>query len=739
MTRHSRPVLTAAALATALLTGSLALAAPSATAVTGPASGASDTTHAYTARIVVGAHDRGCSGVLVAPEWVLTAASCFAADPAVSLVVPAGKPALRTTATIGRTDLTTTQGAVRDIVELVPRADRDAVLARLSRPVTDVTPIALSGAAPTTGEQLTLAGYGRSATEWAPLTLRTGTFTVDAATATTATVTGQDGVAACMGDTGGPLVRTVGDTRQLAALVSQSYQGGCFGIDATETRTAGVTTRVDDLASWVSTAVAAPRVTDFNCDGTADVAVADPAATVGGDAGAGLVRVVYGGGKGTAELNQDLDWVPGGAEAGDGFGTALATVDHDQDGCTDVVVGTPGDDLGTATDAGMVDILYGAPGGLGTGATKAAHFEQGSGTGSLAASASETGDRMGHALAAGTTAAGEPFVAMGVPGESLGTVARAGGVFYLHGGTNIAVNQEATGVSGAAETDDAFGSSLAADGLHLAVGVPGETVGTDADAGMVSVFSHQLNAEGRPTPRFGMEQDLDAVSGAAEAGDLFGQSLAMVAHRPSATAATESILAVGSPGETLAVDAVDKAETGWVLTFRITAAGTFSQLDSYSSGTGDDDVSGTSEAGDHFGQYLTAVNTAPGAVSTPATLRLAVGIPGEAIGTTAGAGAISTFSLLDPVPGASDRWLEAGDGDGVPGVPGANQRLGSSIHYTGTHLYVGMPDGPSATGALHALPLSNTVAGGTVAPVTTYQPGQGGLPATGDRFGHAAR
>ncbi|WP_437014916.1 hypothetical protein [Streptomyces sp. enrichment culture] len=25
------------------------------------------------------------------------------------------------------------------------------------------------------------------------------------------------------------------------------------------------------------------------------------------------------------------------------------------------------------------------------------------------------------------------------------------------------------------------------------------------------------------------------------------------------------------------------------------------------------------------------------------------------------------------------------------------------------------------------------------APVTTYRPGQGGLPASGDRFGHAAR
>ncbi|MGV9900314.1 trypsin-like serine protease, partial [Streptomyces tendae] len=139
----------------------------------------------------------------------MSRASCFADNPAESLAVPAGKPARTTTATIGRADLTGTGGAVRTVVELVPRTDRDLVLARLNRPVANVTPLALAGAAPTTGEQLTLAGYGRSKTEWAPLNLHTGVFSVDASDATTATVTGQDGVAACMGDTGGPLVRTV--------------------------------------------------------------------------------------------------------------------------------------------------------------------------------------------------------------------------------------------------------------------------------------------------------------------------------------------------------------------------------------------------------------------------------------------------------------------------------------------------------------------------------------------------
>ncbi|PPS82876.1 trypsin-like serine protease [Streptomyces sp. MH60] len=736
--RHTRPV-RLAALAAALTAGPLVMTAVPAAAVTGPASAASDTTHAYAARIVVGDHDRGCSGVLVDSEWLLTAASCFADNPAESLAVPAGKPARTTTATIGRADLTGTGGAVRTVVELVPRTDRDVVLARLNRPVTNVAPVALAATAPTAGEELTLAGYGRTKTEWAPLNLHTGAFSVDAADATTATVTGQDNVAACMGDTGGPLVRTVNGAKQLAALSSRSYQGGCFGIDAAETRTGGVVARVDDLGSWVASKVGANRITDFNCDGVEDIAVADPEATVGGDARAGLVRVVLGGGKGTAQIDQDLDWVPGGGEANDLFGQAIATVDYNEDGCTDLAVGTPGENLGDAVDAGMADVLYGAPGGIGTGAVKNAHFQQATGNGSISASTPENGDLMGQAMVAGTTAAGEPFVVIGVPGEGLGDAAGAGEAFYVRGGTNVSVHQDGVGVPGAVEAGDGFGTVLAADANHLAIGAPNENINGDDAAGNLAVFSHELNSDKRPTPLFGLDQDLDTVSGGAEKGDRFGAALALAPYRPAGAArAADSLLAVGSPGEALNVDGVSKAETGGVTTFRVTAAGTYTQLDGYSSGTGDDDVSGASEAGDHFGSTLTAVNTAPRAVSTEATMKMAVGIPDEALGSAAKAGAVHVFSMLGS-PGANDKWIESGDGDGVPGAPGANQRLGSSIHFTGTHLYVGMPYGPTATGALYALPMSNVTLGEPNAAPTVYQPGQGGLPAVGTAFGHAAR
>lgn len=742
---HRNRVLGTKAAASALAWSgiSMALCATPAVAVSGTT--VTDSTLAYTAQIVVGDHDRGCSGVLVDPEWLLTAASCFADNPAASLSVSPGKPRLKTTATIGRSDLSSSDGAAREVVQLVPRSDRDVVLARLSRPVTNVAPVALATKAPAAGEELKFAGYGRTKTEWAPLKLHSGALTVDSAVGTTAAVTGKDGASTCMGDSGGPVVRTADGTPQLVALTSQSFQSGCLGIDAAETRTGGISARVDDLVSWVNSTTGATRITDFNCDGAEDIAIADPKASVGGDDGAGVVRIVYGNNKGTTEINQDLDWVSGGAEAGDWFGETIATTDHNEDGCTDLIVGTPSEDLGDSTDAGMVDVLYGAPSGIGTGSVKSTHFEQDSGTGAIAGSSPETGDRMGQALAAGTTTSGEPFLVIGAPGEAIGSVPKAGIAFYVRDSTsigittaNVGITQDSTGVPGSVEANDGFAGSIAADANHIAIGASGEAIGTDTNAGNVAVFSHKLNSEGRPTPLFGLDQDLDTVSGGSEAGDQFGKSLAMVPYRPSgASAATDSILAVGAPGEDLDIDGVSKADTGNVLTFRVTAAGTFTEMNNYDSGTASDDVTGTSEAGDHFGQTLTAINTAPRAVSTAATMKLAVGIPGEAVGTAAKAGAITTFSLIGS-PGANDRWIEAAN-SGIPGKPGADQQLGASLHFTGTRLYVGMPYGPSSYGALHALPLSNVTAGGTNAAITTYQPGQGGLPAAGARFGYAAR
>ncbi|MFF4648133.1 RICIN domain-containing protein [Streptomyces sp. NPDC001389] len=222
----------------AVLSAGLIPATPAA-AVAGPEAAAG--AHPYAVRLNLGgeADSRACSGTLVDRFWVLTAASCFAATPGTP--VAAGKPAVKTTATLS-------DGRAVEITEIAPRDDRDAALVRLATPVTTITPALLAAAAPATGAELTAAGFGRTKTEWVPDKLHTGTFTVNSSTPTTLAVTGKGTDVLCKGDTGGPLLNSAG---QVAGVNSRSWQGGCLGTPATETRTGAISTRTDGLADWL--------------------------------------------------------------------------------------------------------------------------------------------------------------------------------------------------------------------------------------------------------------------------------------------------------------------------------------------------------------------------------------------------------------------------------------------------------------------------------------------------------
>ncbi|WP_219671240.1 RICIN domain-containing protein [Streptomyces bambusae] len=226
-------------LATAALLSAALMSTTPAVAVSGPETAAG--AHPYVVRLNLGdeADSRACTGTLVDRYWVLTAASCFAATP--GSTVAAGKPALRTTAKLS-------DGSAVEVTEVAPRADRDAALVRLATPATGIAPAPLATEAPATGAELTAAGFGRTKTEWVPDKLHTGTFTLDSATSTTLAVTGKGGSAICKGDTGSPLLNASG---RIIAVNSRSWQGGCLGAPATETRTGAISTRTDDLADWL--------------------------------------------------------------------------------------------------------------------------------------------------------------------------------------------------------------------------------------------------------------------------------------------------------------------------------------------------------------------------------------------------------------------------------------------------------------------------------------------------------
>ncbi|MGN9914128.1 S1 family peptidase [Phytohabitans sp. LJ34] len=236
------------ATAAVLFSGSL-LSAPAYGVAGGTAAPANG--FGFVADVKVGKAARGCSGALVDPEWVVTAKSCFAEGAA---PVPAGPPVYPTTVTVGREDLTTTaEGQVRSVSLVVPHVQRDLLLAKLDTPVVEVAPVKFATTAPAAGEALQVAGFGRTAGDWVPDRLHVGSFAVQSVAVATVNVVGSQAQPAsiCKGDAGGPAVRAVAGGYELVALNGTSWQAGCLGTAAAETRNGATETRLDNVRDWV--------------------------------------------------------------------------------------------------------------------------------------------------------------------------------------------------------------------------------------------------------------------------------------------------------------------------------------------------------------------------------------------------------------------------------------------------------------------------------------------------------
>lgn len=445
------------------------------------------------------------------------------------------------------------------------------------------------------------------------------------------------------------------------------------------------------------------------------------------------MRVVLGGGKGVSEISQATSGMPATPEPNDQFGTSTTTYDADGDGCSDLVVGVPFEDIskhGTQlVDAGAVYVIHGTATGIGAGsAIEGYHQEE------LDAKVStEAYDWFGHAVKAGATASGAPYLVVGVPGENVTvdgkTYPDAGTIEYVQGSTVVPVSAKDPGVPGSVEVNDRFGFSLAGTNRYFAVGTPGEAVGKAKFAGGVAVFSHTM-ASGLPTPLVGIDQDSAGITGAAEAGDGFGTSIAMTNYRPAdQTYNSDVLLAVGTPNE----DIGTTADAGGATVIRIQPSGAYTELSPLDAAT--DGVEGEPTAGDFLGQRVTIANTNTSVVTTSANVRLAVGIPGKDTASLKDAGAVQVFRPLEASVGASDKLLTRGSG--LPGTAEARDYAGISLMSTGSRLYVGVPyskASDSPKGALYTLPwtdIDGTTSGGS----TSYLPGQGGLPDAGESFG----
>ncbi|WP_128380797.1 FG-GAP-like repeat-containing protein [Streptomyces cavernae] len=443
---------------------------------------------------------------------------------------------------------------------------------------------------------------------------------------------------------------------------------------------------------------------DFNGDGYRDLAIGAPGATVAGQSKAGAVSVVYGGSAGADPakyrlITQNTSGVPGGAEAGDAFGTAVASADLNTDGYADLVVGAPGEDVYGDTNDGTVVIVWGGAAGL-SGARTLVNYNP------------SDMDRYGQAMTAGDfDGDGDDDVAVGGTGRfPLGIVegpfAKSGdftggrgtsffdtsyGVEYLSSGDVLGTGSDALIIHSRTKgTDDAvtaFADARISNFTDWLEFLPAGYVSSVADVNGdghadIAIGNHRETSAdpsgalggavalvyGAPEEAFTtsfttrtLTQATSGVPGSAESGDRFGSGVALGDLNGDGyadLAAGASHESIGGAGGTGTVTVLYGRATG------LTTAGA-ATLSQSTSG-----VPGTSEDGDHFGARVLLADT-----SKDSRADLAVTAPDE----NAGDGAVWTLrgTTSGPTTSGAKNFGPTTVGVSTTGSPTFGAALGS--------------------------------------------------------------
>lgn len=176
-------------------------------------------------------------------------------------------------------------------------------------------------------------------------------------------------------------------------------------------------------------------------------------------------------------LSQASAGVPGTAEAGDRFGTSVHLVPARVSGAPTLLVGTPGEDVGSTKDAGSVTVARISLTGRKTEGTVRTFDQNSAGM----AGSVEAGDQLGASVSSVRYGSSVTHL-VGAPGEDVGKVRDAGMVQTIGNGKGW--TQSSSGVPGTAESGDRMGAALAGSPATGAtrplIGIPGEDASTGA-------------------------------------------------------------------------------------------------------------------------------------------------------------------------------------------------------------------------------------------------------------------
>jgi hypothetical protein len=282
--------------------------------------------------------------------------------------------------------------------------------------------------------------------------------------------------------------------------------------------------------------------------------------------------------------------------------------DFDNDGIADLAIGVPFESLGSKGFVGAVQVLYGTPKGVKADGSRL--FSQDSGG---IADVAEQGDSFGFSLApADFDGDGYDDLAVGAPGEDLGSNLDAGAVHVLYGsaaGLTTAGSQRFTqntpGLADAIEGGDRFGTVAAGDVngdgfADLVVGASEETVGDFEAAGALHVLFGSADGV-TPTASLFLTQDTDGIEDEAYHLDRFG--VAVAAGDVNSDGFDD--LAVGANGEDLGpfCEPGSVCDAGAVHLLYGSADGTTTDGSLFLA-QGMDGVRGTAENADLFGSAV---------------------------------------------------------------------------------------------------------------------------------------
>lgn len=455
---------------------------------------------------------------------------------------------------------------------------------------------------------------------------------------------------------------------------------------------------------------ASDRNSDFNGDGYEDVLVGAPGATVSGQKGAGLVTAQYGSSRGmgttsVARFSQSTAGVAGAAEASDGFGKAVATGDLDADGYDDAIIGIPGEDIGDTADAGGVAILWGSKEGL-----------SGASSDWLETQEPTKGEQFGLSLAAAHLT-GE------TPGDVLAVLDRDDLELFAYDAAPQAgaegkapLRRQATEKlsAAAAEERHILPKSLTTgdydDNGYADLVVSGVTVGDEPGHGWSSYFSG--NADG-----LAYEHDLRGGPVAAS-GDINHDGYDdLVTGEPNSPDDGGETMTGGLVGVRYGDADGLKDEAKW-----------WTQDSS--------DVPGVAERGDGWGADLSVADT-----NGDGFADVAIGAPGEDIGTVADAGAAWVLrGSHEGMTGIGAKSWDQNSAD-IPGTAEKGDKWGAQVRLTDPNrdgrfgLLAAAPGENAGDGVVWVL--SAGAGGITASGSWTYGAGSLGAPAKGAAFGAA--